>query len=181
MKLRPRQMSRKAITRWLVVLTGIGSLMAALDTLVVSTALSTIRLDLDASLEQLEWTVNAYNLSFAIEQREGLERGAHVVVRRVLRRVGAWYTRLEVEQRVQRAGPAPAAGVGEDAAHDADQPAELDPARDVALAPPRDRVGLRDGVVGVLGRHRAGVREHPRIRRAVERFEVHAREVSRTR
>ncbi|HEY6776694.1 MAG TPA: MFS transporter [Thermoleophilaceae bacterium] len=53
-------------TRWVVALTGIGSLMAALDTLVVSTALSTIRLDLHASVEQLEWTVNAYNLSFAV-------------------------------------------------------------------------------------------------------------------
>jgi EmrB/QacA subfamily drug resistance transporter len=52
--------------RWVVALTGIGSLMAALDTLVVSTALSTIRLDLGASVEQLEWTVNAYNLSFAV-------------------------------------------------------------------------------------------------------------------
>jgi EmrB/QacA subfamily drug resistance transporter len=40
--------------------------MAALDTLVVSTALSTIRLHLHASVEQLEWTVNAYNLSFAV-------------------------------------------------------------------------------------------------------------------
>jgi EmrB/QacA subfamily drug resistance transporter len=40
--------------------------MAALDTLVVSTGLSTIRLDLHASVEQLEWTVNAYNLSFAV-------------------------------------------------------------------------------------------------------------------
>jgi EmrB/QacA subfamily drug resistance transporter len=49
-----------------VVLTAIGSLMAALDTLVVSTALSTIRTDLGASVEQLEWTVNAYNLSFAV-------------------------------------------------------------------------------------------------------------------
>jgi len=49
-----------------VALTAIGSLMAALDTLVVSTALSTIRLDLGASIEQLEWTVNAYNLSFAV-------------------------------------------------------------------------------------------------------------------
>ncbi|MDQ4053201.1 MAG: DHA2 family efflux MFS transporter permease subunit [Actinomycetota bacterium] len=53
-------------TRWVVVLTAIGSLMAALDTLVVSTALSTIRLDFDASIEQLEWTVNSYNLSFAV-------------------------------------------------------------------------------------------------------------------
>jgi EmrB/QacA subfamily drug resistance transporter len=60
------RMSTKAATRWVVVLTAIGSLMAALDTLVVSTALSTIRVDLGASVEQLEWTVNAYNLSFAV-------------------------------------------------------------------------------------------------------------------
>ncbi len=53
-------------TKWVVVLTAIGSLMAAIDTLVVSTALNTIRLDLHATLEQLEWTVNAYNLSFAV-------------------------------------------------------------------------------------------------------------------
>src|SRR3954452_21294167 len=53
------------MTRWVVVLTAIGSLMAALDTLVVSTALNRIRLDLGASVGQLEWTVNAYNLSFA--------------------------------------------------------------------------------------------------------------------
>ena len=50
-------------TAWVVALTAIGSLMAALDTLVVSTSLSTIRLDLGASIEDLEWTVNAYNLS----------------------------------------------------------------------------------------------------------------------
>jgi EmrB/QacA subfamily drug resistance transporter len=58
-------MSRRA-TGWVLALTGIGSLMAALDTLVFSTALSTIRLHLHASVEQLEWTVNAYNLSFAV-------------------------------------------------------------------------------------------------------------------
>ena len=52
--------------RGVVALTAIGSLMAALDTLVVSTSLSTIRLDLGASVEDLEWTVNAYNLSFAV-------------------------------------------------------------------------------------------------------------------
>jgi EmrB/QacA subfamily drug resistance transporter len=66
MRLPEAQMSPKAITRWVVVLTAIGSMMAAIDTLVVSTALSTIRLDLGASIEQLEWTVNAYNLSFAV-------------------------------------------------------------------------------------------------------------------
>jgi EmrB/QacA subfamily drug resistance transporter len=52
--------------RWTVVLAGVGSLMAALDTLVVSTALPAIRVDLGASVAALEWSVNAYNLSFAV-------------------------------------------------------------------------------------------------------------------
>ena len=40
--------------------------MVALDVLVVAAALTTIREDLGASVEQLEWTVNAYTLSFAM-------------------------------------------------------------------------------------------------------------------
>ncbi|MGZ3293873.1 MAG: MFS transporter, partial [Xanthobacteraceae bacterium] len=40
--------------------------MVALDALVVTTALNTMRADLGASIEALEWTVNAYNLSFAV-------------------------------------------------------------------------------------------------------------------
>jgi EmrB/QacA subfamily drug resistance transporter len=58
--------TNRSTTRWVVLLTAIGSFMAAVDTLVVSTALSRIRLDLGASVGQLEWTVNAYNLSFAV-------------------------------------------------------------------------------------------------------------------
>src|SRR5690348_17328384 len=52
--------------RWVLGLAALTSFMVALDTLVVSTALTTIRLDLGASVPQLEWTVNAYNLSFAV-------------------------------------------------------------------------------------------------------------------
>jgi len=54
------------VVRWTVALTGVGSLMAALDTLVVSTALTALRADLHATVQQLEWTVNAYNLTFAV-------------------------------------------------------------------------------------------------------------------
>src|SRR5688500_6463608 len=46
--------------RWVLALTSVASLMIALDSLVVTTALPTIRADLGASIEQLEWTVNAY-------------------------------------------------------------------------------------------------------------------------
>jgi EmrB/QacA subfamily drug resistance transporter len=63
---RSKEADMTRTTRWVVLLTAIGSFMAAVDTLVVSTALSRIRLDLDATVGQLEWTVNAYNLSFAV-------------------------------------------------------------------------------------------------------------------
>jgi EmrB/QacA subfamily drug resistance transporter len=52
--------------RWILVLAALAAFMTALDPLVVTTALSTIHRDLDASVAQLEWTVNAYNLSFAV-------------------------------------------------------------------------------------------------------------------
>ncbi|MFI6580831.1 DHA2 family efflux MFS transporter permease subunit [Embleya sp. NPDC050493] len=52
--------------RWVLGLTAIGSVMVALDALVVAAALTTIRQDLGASIEELEWTVNAYSLTFAM-------------------------------------------------------------------------------------------------------------------
>jgi len=52
--------------RWVLALTSVASLMVGLDILVVTTALTTIRLKLGASIEELEWIVNAYTLSFAV-------------------------------------------------------------------------------------------------------------------
>jgi len=52
--------------RWVLVLSSVASLMVALDALVVSTALSAIRRHFGASIDELEWTVNAYGLSFAV-------------------------------------------------------------------------------------------------------------------
>jgi EmrB/QacA subfamily drug resistance transporter len=51
---------------WVLGLASLASFMMALDSLVVTTALSTIRQDMTASVESLEWTVNAYNLTFAV-------------------------------------------------------------------------------------------------------------------
>jgi EmrB/QacA subfamily drug resistance transporter len=59
-------MDTKSTNGWVLALTSVASLMVALDTLVVSTALTTIRHDLGASIEELEWTVNSYNLSLAV-------------------------------------------------------------------------------------------------------------------
>jgi EmrB/QacA subfamily drug resistance transporter len=48
------------------VITSVASLMVVLDSLVVATALTAIQGDLGASISELEWTVNAYGLSFAV-------------------------------------------------------------------------------------------------------------------
>jgi MFS family permease len=52
--------------RWVLVAAALASFLVGLDALVVATALPTIRRDLGASLSELEWTVNAYTLSFAV-------------------------------------------------------------------------------------------------------------------
>jgi EmrB/QacA subfamily drug resistance transporter len=51
---------------WAVIITGMALFMASLDNLVVSTALPTIRTSLHTGLSGLEWTVNAYTLTFAV-------------------------------------------------------------------------------------------------------------------
>lgn len=61
-----KEFNEKAARARVLALTSIASFMVALDALVVTTALSTIRRDLGASIEALEWTVNAYNLSFGV-------------------------------------------------------------------------------------------------------------------
>ena len=51
---------------WAIVITGMALFMSGLDNLVVSTALPVIRVHLHAGLSGLEWTVNAYTLTFAV-------------------------------------------------------------------------------------------------------------------
>ncbi len=59
-------MSTRAQTLWTFAITSVALFMVSLDNLVVTTAIPVIRTDLDASLESLEWTVNAYTLTFAV-------------------------------------------------------------------------------------------------------------------
>ena len=59
-------MSARTQTIWTFVITSVALFMVTLDNLVVTMALPSIRLDLGASIEDLEWTVNAYTLTFAV-------------------------------------------------------------------------------------------------------------------
>jgi EmrB/QacA subfamily drug resistance transporter len=58
-------MSRR-IPGWTLAVSSLAIFMVSLDNLVVTNALTSIREDLGASLEALEWTVNAYTLAFAV-------------------------------------------------------------------------------------------------------------------
>ncbi|MFD9487950.1 DHA2 family efflux MFS transporter permease subunit [Streptomyces sp. NPDC059991] len=58
--------ARRGGAVWALVITSIAGFMAALDNLVVTTALPSIREDLGGALDDLEWTVSAYTLTFAV-------------------------------------------------------------------------------------------------------------------
>jgi EmrB/QacA subfamily drug resistance transporter len=69
---------------WVLALTSAVSFMVSLDSQVVATALPVIRLHLHASLASLEWTVNAYTLSFAVLLLTGAALGERLGRRRML-------------------------------------------------------------------------------------------------
>jgi EmrB/QacA subfamily drug resistance transporter len=76
-------MSSRTATIWTFAITSVALVMTTLDNLVVTTALPVIRRDLDASLSGLEWTVNAYTLTFAVLLITGAALGDRFGRRRV--------------------------------------------------------------------------------------------------
>ena len=68
---------------WTFAITSIALFMVSLDNLVVTTAIPVLRTDLNASLEDLEWTVNAYTLTFAVFLLTGAALGDRFGRRRV--------------------------------------------------------------------------------------------------
>ena len=71
-------------TRWALILTSAAAFMVTLDNLVVTTAIPVIRRDLHAGLGGLEWTVNAYTLTFAVLLLTGAALGDRYGRRRLL-------------------------------------------------------------------------------------------------
>ena len=62
-------------TRSTLAIVSLALFMVVLDNLIVTVALPSIRTDLGASLQQLEWTVNAYTLAFAVTLIPGAALG----------------------------------------------------------------------------------------------------------
>jgi len=66
-----------------LIVTGLALFMTVLDNLVVTTALPSMRRDLGASVEELQWFVNAYTLTFAVLLLTGAALGDRFGRRRV--------------------------------------------------------------------------------------------------
>ena len=66
------------------VITSSAWFLFALDRMVVTTALPAIRTELGAAIEDLEWTVNAYTLTFAVLLLTGAALGDRFGRRRML-------------------------------------------------------------------------------------------------
>jgi len=76
-------MTRNRASAWTFAITSIALFMVALDNLVVTTALPVIKADLGASLDDLQWVVNAYTLTFAVLLITGAALGDRFGRRRV--------------------------------------------------------------------------------------------------
>src|SRR5947208_417272 len=76
-------MTHKRNLWWTFAITSTAVFMVTLDNLVVTTALPVIRKDLHAGLSGLEWTVNAFTLTFAVLLMTGAALGDRLGRRRM--------------------------------------------------------------------------------------------------
>jgi EmrB/QacA subfamily drug resistance transporter len=76
-------MSHKVSIWWTFAISSIAVFMVTLDNLVVTTAIPVIKRDLHAGLSGLEWTVNAYTLTFAVLLLTGAALGDRLGRRRM--------------------------------------------------------------------------------------------------
>ena len=72
------------VALWAIIVTSAAAFIVTLDNLVVTTALPSIRHSLHASIQGLEWTVNAYTLTFAVLLLTGAAIGDRFGRRRTL-------------------------------------------------------------------------------------------------
>jgi MFS family permease len=58
--------TNRAAQNWVLGVTALASFMMALDAMIITTAFATIRAEFGSPVETLQWTVNAFNLTFAV-------------------------------------------------------------------------------------------------------------------
>jgi len=58
--------TNRAEKNWVLGVTALASFMMALDAMIITTAFASIRTEFGSPVETLQWTVNAFNLTFAV-------------------------------------------------------------------------------------------------------------------
>lgn len=58
--------TNRAAQNWVLGVTALASFMMALDAMIITTAFAAIRTEFGSPVETLQWTVNAFNLTFAV-------------------------------------------------------------------------------------------------------------------
>ncbi len=79
----PEETTSKVHAGWVLALTSLGFFMAMMDSMIVTTASTAIREDFDVSVAQLQWTLNAYNVSIAAFLLIGVAIGNRIGHRRL--------------------------------------------------------------------------------------------------
>jgi EmrB/QacA subfamily drug resistance transporter len=59
-------LTNRAARNWVLGVTALASFMMALDAMIITTAFAAIRTEFGSPVETLQWTVNAFNLTFAV-------------------------------------------------------------------------------------------------------------------
>src|SRR5207245_7807979 len=73
----------RAERNWVLGVTALASFMMALDAMIITTAFATIRAEFGSPVETLQWTVNAFNLTFAVLLLTGAALGDRLGRRRL--------------------------------------------------------------------------------------------------
>ncbi|MBR0794482.1 DHA2 family efflux MFS transporter permease subunit [Bradyrhizobium jicamae] len=67
--------TNRAEQNWVLGITALASFMMALDAMIITTAFATIRAEFGSTVETLQWSVNAFNLTFAVLLLSGAALG----------------------------------------------------------------------------------------------------------
>ncbi|MQS88602.1 MFS transporter [Companilactobacillus mishanensis] len=75
--------SKQFNTTWILILTSLGFFMSMMDSMIVTTASTAIRTDLNISVNMLQWALNAYNITIGAVLLVGVSMGERIGRRRI--------------------------------------------------------------------------------------------------
>ena len=98
--------TNRAAQNWVLGVTALASFMMALDAMIITTAFAAIRAEFGSPVETLQWTVNAFNLTFAVLLLTGAALGDRFGRRRMFAAGLALFTLHRRPARWQAVPPA---------------------------------------------------------------------------